>query len=914
MSTRDDGPPRVYRELLRRVLCGSMVGGTILGDLEEEYQARVVESDGRQAADRWFRMQARRLLMRALYERISTPRTWRKRRSCAMPDERGSGNAVVTDLLGEFRQATRSLSRSPGFAVITLLTLAIGIGANTALFSVVRGVLLEPLPFEDADELMVVLAAAPAFGDAEFGSPFEVLQEYQESVPLDRSAAYVTYGATLRLGDVAERVRGADVGAGFFTTLGVEPLVGRFPTAEDVRSAPGELAVIGHALWTQYLGADPGVIGRSAEIAERVRTIVAVMPPEVRFPEEGVAGGRGATMVWLPFVPARRSGTLGSWVWSLLVRVPSGVGADDLTRQLEPVAVTLPERYASDNDRVLRDGQYRPVVRPLRQVVTRDLDSLLWTVFGAAWLVLLIAAVNVANLFLVRAETRRPELAVRAALGAGRVRLLREQMAEAVVLALVGGTLGIALAAWATPFLLGAVPGGLPRTYNVRITGEVLAFTVVLSVATAVLFGLIPALRNATPDADGLHAAGRGADASKRRRATRKVLIVAQSALALVLLVGSGLLVRSFWILSKTDPGFETRDLLTFQISPRPDRYPGSRQAAAFHQSFLDRIAAMPGVESVGAINNLPLDESPAMRDFVTEDYSATHADAARLAIYNFASAGYFRTMGIALLEGRDFHGTDDVRDRGAVIVSRSLAEQDWPSRTALGARLRPSSQEGVWHTVVGVVEDIRPRELRQAGEPMIYFPFVPPAGDDAWRVSSPVYTVRARDPERLAAAIRDELRAVEPSAPMYLVQTMEWHAERSMARLSFTMLVLLVAGGVALLLGTVGLYGVLSHLVGQRSREIGIRMAIGARPEDVRRMTLLEGGRLIVLGLVLGTAAAVALTRLLTSILYETTPLDPMTFIATAMALLMTGLLASWLPARRASAVDPMRTIRGDA
>jgi predicted permease len=334
---------------------------------------------------------------------------------------------------------------------------------------------------------------------------------------------------------------------------------------------------------------------------------------------------------------------------------------------------------------------------------------------------------------------------------------------------------------------------------------------------------------------------------------------------------------------------------------------------AAFHQSFLDRVAAQPGVESVGAINNLPLDESPSVRAFVIEDRALTGTEAAPLAIWNFASSGYFRTMGITLQEGRDFHGTDDLRDRGVAIVSRSAADLYWPGRSPLGKRLRLSSTEGMWHTVVGVVEDVRPRDLRQPAEPMIYSPFVPPEGDNAWRVSSPVYTVRARNPEGLAPLIRAELRAVEPSAPMYLVQTMEWHAARSIARLSFTMLALLVSAGVALLLGAVGLYGVLSYLVGQRTREIGIRLALGARPQDVRRMTLIDGGRLLVLGLLLGMSVAAALTRLLAGLLYGTDPLDPFTFGVMAAALLCVGLAASWLPARRASAVDPMHTIRGE-
>jgi predicted permease len=370
-------------------------------------------------------------------------------------------------------------------------------------------------------------------------------------------------------------------------------------------------------------------------------------------------------------------------------------------------------------------------------------------------------------------------------------------------------------------------------------------------------------------------------------------------------------MVRSFWILSSTDPGFETRDLLTFQVAPEPDRHPTSRAVAAFHQRFLDRIAALPGVQSVGAINNLPLDESPSVRSFVIDDGARAQEQATILAISNFASGGYFRTMGITLQEGRDFNGTDDVRDRGAVIVSRSLADRQWPGRSPLGERVRVDSAEEPWQTVVGVVEDVRPRDLRQPPEPMVYFPFVPPAGDDAWRISSPVYTVRTQDPEQLAGTIREELQAVEPSAPIYLVQTMEWLAARSMARLSFTMLALLVSAVMALLLGAVGLYGVLSYLVGLRTREIGIRLALGARPQDVRRMTLAEGARLTGIGLLLGAAGAAALTRLLAGLLYGIDPLDPYTFAAMTATLLFVGLLASWLPARRASAVDPMRSMR---
>lgn len=819
---------------------------------------------------------------------------------------------MVVELFTELRRAVRTMVRSPGFTFVTVFTLAVGIGANTALFSVVRGVLLEPLPFDRPDELMVVHATRQSDG-GEFGSASAVALAFEEGVPLERSAAYMPLSATLRVGDVVERVRAASVTADFFTTLGVEPLLGRLPARAELQSErnAGNQVVISHALWANYLGGDPDVVGRSVEIAERMRTVAAVMPPEFRFPENATSG-RGSTMAWLPFAPDWSSVSAEDWMWGLVVRVSPGSRPENLASRLAPVAQTLPERFPSVD--FLREGRYRPVVRSLHDMVVGDLEPMLWTLLGAAGFVLLIAAANVTNLFLARAESRQAELAVRAALGAGRARLMRAQLAETVVLAAAAAVLAVVLAVLSTPLLLRAVPGGLTRAYNVGMSPEVLAFTALLALATGLLIGLVPALRRPSSDLAGrVRSSGRGTLGSRQARMTRNALVVAESALALVLLVGSGLLVRSAWNLQNVDPGYETRDVLTFQVAPRPGRYRTSTEAAAFHRTFMERIAALPGVESVGTVGYLPLFEDLAVGNVVIEDRAASDGAVPVRIPLNFASAGYFRTMGIALLEGRDFLGTDDPRDRGAVIVSRSVAERYWPGRSPVGERLRGGSDLDVPMEVVGVVEDVREEGRRSPPTDLIYLPFVAPqcGVDDCWVITSPSYTVKAREPDRLAPLIRAELRAVEPTSPMYWVQTMAFLAARDMASLSFTMLALLVSAGMALLLGAVGLYGVLSYMVSQRTREIGIRIALGARRNEVRRMTVIEGVRIVAFGLALGLLGAAVLTRLLSGLLHEVEPLDPPTYIVVTACMLGVGVLASWVPAQRASSVDPMRSMR---
>jgi predicted permease len=445
----------------------------------------------------------------------------------------------------------------------------------------------------------------------------------------------------------------------------------------------------------------------------------------------------------------------------------------------------------------------------------------------------------------------------------------------------------------------------------------VLAFATALAVVTASGFGLLTAPRLSPSDLALRIRHGRGGVAgSRRRRVLRGALVVIQTSFALVLLVGSGLLARSVLNLRRVDPGYDTRDLLTFQVAPRPELYPSAEEAAAFHRAFMDRIAALPGVQSVGAVANLPLDESPPDANFVFEEVGPGQGGGPVRVGTTFASPGYFRTMGIALVEGRGFLGLDDDRDRGAAVVGRALAERTWPGRSALGERLRLGSDpDDPLLEVVGVVADVRERRLGAPPRDVIYLPFVPPSADAdiPWVVTSPAYVVRAREPERLAPVIRAELRSLEPSSPMYSVRTMDWLAARSVGWVSFTWTALLVSAGMATLLGAVGLYGVLSYLVSLRTREIGIRLALGARARDVRRATVLEGARLTGLGLLVGLAGAAVLTRLLAGLLYGIEPLDPVTFVLVAATMLGVGILASWVPARRASSVDPLRSIAAD-
>ncbi len=801
----------------------------------------------------------------------------------------------------DLRYAVRALRRSPGFAVVAVGTLGLAIGANAGIFSVVDTVLLDPLPYPDADELVYIAASAPGSDfPEEFGVSTEFYLQYKEQATLlEDVSIFADFTATLRTNDRTERVRMAVATPSLFSTLQVSPILGRLPVAED----ESQVAVISHTLWTSWFEADSAVIGRSYEMAGGNRTVIGVMGSDFWFPSDRV-------LLWIPQVVRAEGIVPGRFGQSLVARMAPGAGTDALVDELTTLALRLPERFGGPASYARLIEQHRPIVRPLEERLLGAASGPLWILLGALGVVLLIACANVANLFMVRTERRQRELALRRALGATRGLLIRAQMAESLVMAGLAGIVAVFLA-WATvPMILRAAPPNIPRLDEVGLTASTLVFTLGASLLSALLCGVIPAIRSSAPKLTRLSDAGRGA--TRGRHWGRDGLVVGQTALALVLLIGSGLLVRSFWELRNVDPGYDTDDIFTFQIAPEGDHLPDAPAYARFHTDFMERIAALPGVESVGIVENVPLNEGAAGGRFRTED-SGSDEDAGTLLRFTYAAGAYFETMGIEVVRGRAFTRADHESTLGNVIVARSAASLLWPGEDPIGRRIQQAGSEN-WETVVGVVEDVLQSDFRETPEPLVYFPLVGQPGSPTSRaISSPAYVVKTGRADHIAPEIRAMVREVAPEAPMYRVFTMAGLASDSMVRLSFTMLTLGIASMMALILGAIGLFGILSYVVAERTQEIGVRMALGAEATRVQSMVVAQGARVVVIGVAIGIGAAVAATRVLGNLLFGVAAADIGTFLGMSATMMLVGLLASYLPARRASSVDPIESLRGD-
>jgi putative ABC transport system permease protein len=803
----------------------------------------------------------------------------------------------------DFRHAARSLARAPGFTLIVIATLALPVGASTAIFSLVKLVLLEPLPYPNADRLVSVAATAPGTDQPEeFGVPDELYFEYRESARgIEDIGLYGIGSSTTRAEGHVDQLFLAQATPSLFTTLGAQPLYGQLPGEKD----DGTVVVISHWLWREWFKSDPAVVGRSYFFAGQNRRVIGVMRPEFRFPDERVA-------FWVPFVIRPAQVTPGGFGPQAVARLAPGTDRAAVVAQLEPLARRVQQRLGGPPQYVKIMERHRPVVKPLREHMVGRISTALWILLGTVGIVFLIACANVASLFTVRAENRRLDLVVRRALGAGRGDLVRSQVTEAFLLAVAGGAIG-ALLAWAgVPLLVRAAPdavaggfGGapIPGLATARLDPTALLFTAGLTVLAACAFGLWPAFRISGSRLGGIQQAGRGIVG--RSTLARDALVVVQTASALVLLVGSALLMRSFWQLSHVDAGYDTRNIFTFQVAAggpeRNDRASMSR----FQYMFMDRLKAIPGVESVGYITTLPLDEGAGRQNITTPAIVASGAEAPML---RFAGAGgaYFQTMGIELRRGRHFERMEEERGLPNVIISQAAAAALFPGEDPLGKQVRPATgNANQWFTVIGIVEDVLVDDLRRKSpEPMVYLPAVS---------GSPAYVVRSSRAERLEPEVRAIIRDMIPNSPMYRIFTMKRLAANAMANLSFTMLMVSTAAVLALVLGAVGLYGVLSYAVGQRTREIGVRMALGATTNAVRWMFVRQGGQVALLGVIGGALAAALLTRYIQTLLFGVGRFDLVAFAGMSAVMLGVAILASYIPARRASRVDPVVALRAE-
>jgi putative ABC transport system permease protein len=799
----------------------------------------------------------------------------------------------------DVRQAVRALRRSPGFTLVAVATLALALGANAGIFSIVDAVLLRPLPFPHPERLVYIGGTAPGSDlPGEFDLSAEFLVQYQEQSKLLQGLSfYEDFTNTLRVGDRAERVRMGASTASLFPTLGVAPALGRVPTAED----EDRVALLSHALWMSWFGGDTAVIGRSYYIAGRERTVVGVMGPDFRFPRDGVT-------LWITAVLHPEDIVPGRFGTPMVGRMRPGVTVADLERELGPLAQRLPERFGGNSGYADLIKKHRPLVRPLEEQLVGRVAGPIWILFGSVALVLLIACANVGNLFLVRAERRQRELAVRRAVGAARFQLFRAQITEAAVVALLAGALAMVIARFSVPLYLRFVPPDVPRIGDVEVRWSTLLFTGLASALAAFLCGFLPAVRASEPSLDRLRDGSRGSTA--RRHWARDGLVVAQTALALVLLTGSALLFRSFQKMRNVDPGYDTRNVFTFQIAPEGDQLNDPASFARFHLAFAERLRQLPGVQSVGIVDHVPLNEGLDDGRFLPAERAGETGRGVRLGFTSVAG-DYFSTMGIRLVAGRALNDTDQLTDLGHVVINQSAANLLWPGQSPIGRRLK-REEIPVWETVVGVVEDVMQDNFRDPAPPAVYYPLVgqPPAD---WGVSSPAYVVKTPRAEAIAPEIRALVREVAPGAPMYRTFTMAELAEQTRLPLAFTMLTLGVVSLLAVILGTVGQYGVLSYIVAERTREIGVRMALGAEAGRVQRMVVGQGARVLLIGVGIGLVVAAASTRALRGLLFGVGTLDPVAFVAVAGAMILVGVLAAYLPARRASRVDPIESLRGE-
>jgi putative ABC transport system permease protein len=801
-------------------------------------------------------------------------------------------------LVQDLRLGLRRLANAPGFAAIALLTLALGVGANTAIFTVVNGVLFRPLPFPEPDRLVGLYHIAG--GETSTMSPPNFLDVRERARTLSDATAF--HGDSLNLtgrGDPVQldvtRVTGS-----FFSVLGVKPMMGRSFTSADNDFKQPRVAILGYPLWRDRFGSDPKAVGQSVELSGVPYEIVGVMPESFRYPSDAQA--------WVPmeFKEDYRTRNRGAWYLTAIGRLAPGQTLATATREVEAIGKQLEREFPKNNTRV------GITARSLQAETVRDVKTALLVLLGAVGFVLLIACANVANLFLARAARREGEMAIRAALGAHRVRLMRQVLTESLVVAAGGGALGLILAVWGTDLLIKLQPQGIPRLEEVRIDRMVLLFTAGLTVLTGLIFGCIPAWQSTRVDLVGsLKDNARGAIGAGGLHRLRGTLVVAEMALAVLLLTGAGLMIRSFARLQNVDSGFKTENVLTFHLALPQRNYTNDTARAVFMNTLLDRLRAAPGVATVAAISHQPMAGLTFNISFDIGGRPERKPGEDEAIELRVVTPDYFDTLGIPLRRGRVFHHGDVASSQKVMLISESAARRHFPGEEPIGKQITVGwGRNGVKVAgeVVGIVADVKESGLHEPSPPELYIPY------DQVSVEEMTVLMRTRvPPMKLMGVVRQEVQRADPSLPVSQVQTLDTILAESVSQSRFYMLLLGTFATVALLLAAIGIFGVMSNAVAHRTREIGIRLALGAESGHVRGLVLREAFMFAVLGIVLGLIASLQLTTFLATLLFELTPTDPATLIGVAVTLLAVALAASYLPAWRASRVDPLVALRQD-
>jgi putative ABC transport system permease protein len=805
---------------------------------------------------------------------------------------------AMKTLWQDARYGLRTLLKKPGFTLTAVITLALGIGATSTIFSFVNGILLRPLPYQDAERLVLVEEIAAKRGNASIGvNPLNFLDWREQNRVFTSVAAYTTSGYLLTGSGEPEQISGADISYNTFEILGVAPVLGRTFTAEEDRPGNDQVVILGHGLWQRRFGAKPEVIGRQITLHNRARTVIGVMPPDFKFPE--------VADLWVPLAIDRSEWSRNDHGWDAVARLKSGVTLEQAQSDMTAVARRLEEQNPVTNE-----GKSVNLI-PLRENLAGDYRRALLILMGVVGLVLLIACANVANLLLARASARAKEVAIRTALGAGRWRVFRQLLTESVVLGLMGGALGCGLAVWGLDLLLAAIPIDLPFWMKFDLDGRVLGFTTGVTLLTGLIFGAAPSLHASKVDLnEALKDGGRSASGAGRHRILRS-LVVAEVALSLVLLIGAGLMMRSFMRLQHTNPGLNSENLLTLRLDLPFAKYNAPGKLQVFYKELLERVSALPGVQAVSAVNRAPLAGGYWGRSLTVEGFPILSVGQAPVINHCVITPNYFRTMGIPILMGRDFTDADTPDSMKVTIIDERLAREYWPNESPLGKRVRfgaPESNEP-WHTIVGVVGEVKQESLNESlsltRRKTVYLPYAEIGLDDL------TLAVRAVNPENLAQAIRGQVKAIDPDQPITDVRTMNEVISRSMWQPRLYTILFGVFAAVALALASIGIYGVMAYSVSERTREIGVRVALGAERRDILKMVVAQGMKLALIGAVIGLGASLALTRLMRSLLFEVSATDPLTFVGLAALLSAVAMLACYIPALRATKVDPMVALR---
>ena len=798
----------------------------------------------------------------------------------------------MDNFLRDIRYGIRSLVKRPGFAVVALIALALGIGANTAIFSLVNAVLLRPLPFAEPDRLVWMWGNIRNGGNRASVSPLDFLDYRQQNSTFEEFAASFSGSGALNLTGQGEpeRLSVAGVTGNYFRALGVKPELGRTFQLENESTGRDQVTVLSYGFWQKRFGGDPGIVNKTITLDGKTFEVLGVMPQDFSLSQD--------TALWVPmtFDVAPEMRQRKAHFLRPIGRLKPGVTLAQAQADTDAIARRLEELYPESN----RGWNLRLV--GLHEQLVGNTRPTLFILFGAVGFVLLIACANVANLLMVRAASRQKEIALRTALGAGRLRIVRQMITESVLLSLIGGTLGTLLANWGIDLLVAVSADSLPPTARVKIDATVLGFTLVLSLVTGVLFGLAPALRTMKLNlSESLKEGGRTGSEGAGRNLTRSALVVLESAVAVVLLVGAGLLIRSLIQLQNTKPGFDASHVLTMRVDLPRKKYQAEEKTANFFQDLETRIGSLPGVESVGLISELPLGGRSNDMPYTVEGRPPVSIDQAFDHDFRRVNSQYFRSLRIPLQRGRNFT-EQEVRDGAKVLlVSELLVQQVFPNEEPLGKRLVMMS--GTAFEIIGVVGDIRHRGLAAQPSGAMYMP--------TYETGMNLVIRTQGEPTAVAGAVRQAVLGIDPDQPVATIRTMDQWLENSVATPRYRTTLLALFALVALVLASTGIYGVMSYSVTQRTHEIGVRMALGARPFDVLKLVVGQGMLLVIIGVAIGLLAAFALTRVMSALLFGIGAKDPFTFVTVGVLLTLVALVACFIPARRATMVDPLVALR---